>query len=153
MRNLPTMRDFYREVLGFELSSQASHESGREPDPEGEPTIAFLTIRRVDTPLGRGGHPQLLVLIDVRRHAFARERFRGAEPRRSTLNHLAFEIPPDSYEAHRGRLVALGLEPEEVSFPAMSARALFFRDPEENLVELICAAPASARPEEAECPS
>lgn len=151
VRDLPRMRDFYRDVLGFELLREASHETGVEPDPDGEPTIAFLAIGPLDTPLGRHGHPQLLVLIDVRRHAFARERFAGHEPDRSTLNHLAFEIPPDSYHRHRERLEALGLEPREASFPAISARALFFQDPEENLLELVCHAPTSADPEASRC--
>ncbi len=94
VRDLPTLRDFYRQVLGFELLSEACHETGPEPDPDGEPTIAFLTIKQLDTPLGRHGHPQLLALIDFQRHIFAKARFDGHEPSRSTLNHLASEIPP-----------------------------------------------------------
>ncbi len=35
--------------------------------PDGELTVAFLTITDMDTPLGRHGHPQLLALIDYRR--------------------------------------------------------------------------------------
>ena len=60
VRDLPKMRDFYQEVLGFKLLSEACHETGPEPDADGEPTIAFLTIKGVDTPLRRHGHPQLL---------------------------------------------------------------------------------------------
>jgi catechol 2,3-dioxygenase-like lactoylglutathione lyase family enzyme len=143
VRDLPTMRDFYREVLGFELLSEACHESGPDPEPHGEPTIAFLTIKQIDTPLGRHGHPQLLALIDFHRHVFARGRFQGHDPARSTLNHLAFEIPPESYEAHREWLEALGLHPRPAVFPAMRARALFFNDPEQNVLELICHAPST----------
>ena len=51
--DLPRMREFYEEVLEFELLSQACHEMGSEPDPEGEPTIAFLTIRETETPRAR----------------------------------------------------------------------------------------------------
>ena len=138
VRDLPRMRDFYQAVLGFELLSEACHETGLEPDPNGEPTIAFLTIKPVDTPLGRHRHPQLFALIDFQRHVFAKERFDGHEPTRSTLNHLAFEIPPESYEAQRERLETLGLRPRPVAFPAMTARALFFTDPEQNVLELIC---------------
>lgn len=138
VRDLPTMRDFYRMVLGFELLNEACHETGPEPDAEGKPTIAFLTIKELDTPLGRHGHPQLLALIDFRRHIFAKGTFLGHEPTLSTLNHVAFEIPPESYEAHKQRLETFGLSPREVKFPAMAARALFFNDPERNEVELIC---------------
>jgi catechol-2,3-dioxygenase len=142
VRDLPTMRDFYRMVLGFELLSEACHETGPQPDPEGEPTIAFLTIKALDTPLGRHGHPQLLALIDFRRHIFAKGHFVEHDPMQSTLNHLAFEIPPESYEAHKQRLEALGRSPREAKFPAMAARALFFNDPEQNVLELICHSPS-----------
>lgn len=138
VNDLPKMRDFYRDVLGFQLLSEACHETGPEPDPGGKPTIAFLTIKPVDTPLGRHGHPQLLALIDYRRHVFAKGDFDGHEPSRSTLNHLAFEIPPESYEAHKERLEALNLSPRPVAFPNMNAKALFFQDPEQNHLELIC---------------
>jgi len=138
VRDLPTMRDFYRTVLGFELLNEARHETGLEPDTEGKPTIAFLTVKQLDTPLGRHGHPLLLALIDFRRHIFARGTFLGHEPTQSTLNHLAFEIPPDSYEAHKQRLEVFRLNPREVKFPTMAARALFFHDPEGNELELIC---------------
>ena len=66
VRDLPRMRQFYEEVLGLALLSQGCYENGVEPDAEGEPTIAFLTITELDTPLGRHGHPQLLALIDYR---------------------------------------------------------------------------------------
>lgn len=138
VRDLPRMRTFYRNVLGFPLLSEGCYEQGPEPDPEGEPTISFLIIRDVDTPLGRHGHPELLALIDHRRHVFARDRFAGHDVTRSTLNHLAFEIPPSSYEAHERRLTELGLSPRRAEFPDMSARALFFADPEGNTLELIC---------------
>ena len=145
VRDLPTMRNFYQEVLGFDVHSEACHEAGLEPDPDGDPTIAFLIITHVDSPLGRNGHPQLLALIDYRRHFSAKTRFVGHEPTLSTLNHLAFEIPPESYEAHRERLETLGLSPRPSVFPAMSARALFFNDPEQNKLELICHAQATRR--------
>ncbi len=138
VRDLPTMREFYRTVLGFELLSEACFETGPEPDANGDPTIAFLTFKQLDTPLGRHGHPQLLALIDFRRHIFAKGVFTGHDPAQSTLNHLAFEIPPETYEAHKQRLEGFGLSPREVKFPAMAARALFFNDPERNVLELIC---------------
>ena len=141
VRNLPGMRQFYEDVLGFTLLSQACHERGPEPDPDGEPTIAFLTIQHTDTPLGRHGHPQLLALIDFQRHIFAKGRFDGLDSRRSALNHLAFEIAPERYESEKERLETLGLSPRAAVFPAMNARALFFDDPEQNVLELICYSP------------
>ncbi len=136
--DLPAMKEFYQSVLGFEFHSEASHERGIEADPDGEPTIVFLTIKRTDTPLDRVGHPQMLALIDYQRHVFARKRLTGHNVKETTLNHLAFEIPTESYQAHRDRLKQLGLEVTETQFPGMSAKAIFFKDPEGNVLEFIC---------------
>jgi catechol-2,3-dioxygenase len=144
VRDLVRMRQFYQEVLGFKLLSQACHERGADPDPDGEPTIAFLMIQQVDTPLGRLGQSQLLALIDFQRHVFVKGRFDGHDPRRSTLNHLAFEISPQSFETEKERLETLGISPRSILFPEISARSLFFSDPEENVLELICHALSSS---------
>ncbi len=138
--DLAGMREFYQQVLGFSLHSEACHESGPQADLQGEPTISFLTICNVDTPLGRNLHPQFLVLIDQGRHYSAKQRFAGHDVAHSTLNHLAFEIPPDSFSAHQQRLSQLGLEPTFAEFPTVQAKAMFFRDPEGNVLELICSA-------------
>ncbi|MCA9033571.1 MAG: VOC family protein [Planctomycetaceae bacterium] len=144
VNDLTEMRDFYVRVLGFRLHSQLSLES-LVPDPDGVPTIAFLSISETQTPLGLAGHPQLFVLIDHRRHVHARKRFAGHDVSRSTLNHLAFEIPPESFGQHAKRLCDLGIEVSYASFPAMNAKAVFFKDPEGNVLELICHHPASIR--------
>ena len=139
--DLPAMRDFYIRVMGFALHSESSvvgTVSAPVADPDGEPTITFLTICETDTPLARGGHPQLLVLIDYRRHVWAKGRFVGHDPARSTLNHLAFEVPPERFDDHARRLGELGLELSFSEFPAVNARAMFFGDPEGNALELIC---------------
>ena len=135
--NLSLMRDFYSSVLGFPVLSERSMET-ETPDPNGEPTISFLTINSPDTPMTANGHPQLLALIDYQRHVFAKGRILGHDVTRSTLNHLAFEIPADSYEEHKANLENAGLEVFESQFPTFGARALFFKDPERNTLELIC---------------
>jgi len=135
--NLPEMRDFYMRVMGFSLHSELSMETA-VADPDGEPTITFLTICETDTPLGRGGHPQLLALIDYRRHVHAKKRLVGHDVTQSTLNHLAFEIPPESFDDHAKRLDELGIDVSFSEFPTMNARAMFFKDPEGNVLELIC---------------
>ena len=137
--DLPQMREFYVNVLGFPVHSELSMEAA-EPDPDGEPTITFLTITDTGSPLSQGGHPQMLALIDYRRHIYAKRRLTGHDINSSTLNHLAFEIPPESYDAHLARLRKLELEPTEAEFPAVQAKAIFFADPEGNRLELICSA-------------
>ncbi len=135
--DLPKSREFYMRVMGFPLHSELSMEDAAA-DPDGEPTITFLTICETNTPLGLGGHPQLLALIDYRRHVHAKRRFVGRDTSQSTLNHLAFEIPPDSFDAHAKRLSDFGIDLSFSDFPAMNARAMFFKDPEGNVLELIC---------------
>lgn len=135
--DLEKSRDFYRRILGFSLHSELSLET-TIPNPAGKPTICFLTICETNTPLGHGGHPQLLVLIDYRRHVHARSRFSGHDATQSTLNHLAFEIPPSSFDAHAKRLRGFGIDLSFSEFPAMNARAMFFKDPDCNTIELIC---------------
>ena len=125
-------RAFYETVLGFQLHSQY---------PAEDPTIVFLTIAELNSPLGRGGHPQLFALIDPHRHPPAQQRFRGLDVAVSSLNHLAFEIESEAYEPEKRRLEALGLTVREETFPHMNARALFFRDPEGNMLEFICHVP------------
>ena len=72
VRDLAGMQRFYEETLGLTVHSAY---------PEDDPTIVFLTVRELDSPLGRdGAHPQLLALVDVARHAHAR-RFAGPFPR------------------------------------------------------------------------
>lgn len=120
---------FYETVLGF------THHSHYPAD---EPTIIFLTIAEVDSPLGNNGHPQLFALIDPHRHPPAKERFRGLDVGVSSLNHLAFEIDPGDYQSEKMRLESHGLTVREETFPHMNAKALFFRDPEGNTLEFIC---------------
>ena len=137
--DLPRMRAFYQEVLGFPLHSESSHRHGTTADSEGPPTICFLTIAATETPLGQNGlHPQLLVLIDYQQHVFAKSRFDGHDVRKSTLNHLAFEIDRQDFQTHWDRLESLQLSPTKTEFPQLRARAMFFKDPEGNTLELIC---------------
>lgn len=136
VRSIPVMRKFYTEVLGFRFFKEASYSMDGELVPDGEPTITFLTIKELDTPLGRNGHPQMLALIDFKRHSSSRP---GHNSKTSTLHHLAFEIPPESYDTHLHNLTSLNLNPRKVSFSA--AKSLFIKDPEGNSVELICHSP------------
>jgi catechol 2,3-dioxygenase-like lactoylglutathione lyase family enzyme len=129
VRDISDMTNFYREVLGFALHSQF---------PETEPTIVFLTIAALDSPLGRGGHPQLFALLDPRRHTFTSDAYVGLDNQRSPLNHLAFEIDSAAFTSEVQRLEFLGFAVRVFDFPHMQAKGLFFNDPEGNLIELIC---------------
>ena len=93
------------------------------------PNIVFLKIADLDTPLAHGGHAQLLGLVDRRT---------ALDVKRSALDHLAIEIPLADFKREKERLEQLGLEIHTREYAWSHTRALFFRDPEENLVEFIC---------------
>ena len=120
VRDIRGMVRFYQEVLGAPIHTEARR--APETDEDDAPTIVFLTIGTPDTPLARGGHPQMLALLDVRRHLFSLDLFDGHERSKSTLNPLAFEIPPDRHETERERLTAMGLD-VVIAAAAQEARA------------------------------
>jgi catechol-2,3-dioxygenase len=124
VKDLERMASFYQEVLGLEIA-------------RAYPKHIFLKAGELDSPLGRGGHPQLLVLFD---------REVRVDINSTTLDHLAFEIPPDQYGAERTRLQAMDLELVERvwsgEYAWLRARSLFFDDPEGNTIELIAHDPS-----------
>jgi catechol 2,3-dioxygenase-like lactoylglutathione lyase family enzyme len=116
--DLPRMAAFYQEHLGLTVE-------------RAEPGYVFLKVGELDSPLGGVGHPQMLVLFD---------RKVELDVKRSTLDHLAFEVPPERFARERERLAALGMIVRERAWPdtlSWRARSLFFHDPEGNVIELI----------------
>ena len=126
VKDLPRMVTFYQEVLGLEIVRTY-------------PKYVFMKAGELNSPLGRGGHPQLLVLFD---------REVPLDIGLTTLDHLAFEIPLERYAVERARLQAMGLEWSERAWSGihdcLRARSLFFDDPEGNTIELIAHDPGAA---------
>lgn len=127
-RDINAASKFYQDVLGFRLFRQG---------PEVNPTIVFLEIAPLDPPFGKH-HPQLFAIIDPARHEFVKSKFDTPNVRTSTLNHIAFAIDEADFDSELKRLTDLGLNPTVSNFPGMHAKAIFFRDPEGNTLELIC---------------
>ena len=129
VQDLPRSVAFYQEILGLEMV-------------RAYPTIVFLKVGELDSPLGRGGHPQLLVLFD---------RQVQIDIALTTLDHIAFEIPLEHFQAERERLQQLGLEVSERiwrgEYAWLGARSLFLDDPDGNNVELIACDPNAASEE------
>ncbi len=138
VNDLPLVRDFYVELLGFEVSGQSEHENPNCPIRPGEPTICFLRVAGGDTPLARAVHPPFLVLIDYKRHSAARSKFKEIDQSKSIFNHMAFEIEPEDYLEWVKRCKSKNLEVFETKFENVNAIAMFISDPEGNSVELIC---------------
>jgi catechol-2,3-dioxygenase len=109
------MQDFYENVIGLEVMR-------RFPD------VVFFRIAQ-----GHGGHTTILAL-------FAR----GVEvdQERTTLDHLAFTIDIADYATEQKRLNALGVDAKPKVFDWTGWRSLFLRDPEGNVVELVCRDPS-----------
>lgn len=116
VNDLELMRAFYRDVVGLEVFA------------EPEPHFVFFKLAEAED-----GHPQILGL-------FSREAEVGQAS--STLDHFAFLIPLEDYEAQRERLVGLGIEVLPTTFANFHWRALFFADPEGNTVEFVCYDPS-----------
>ena len=116
---------FYQETLGLELV-------------RAYPTIVFLKVGELDSPLGRNGHPQLLVLFD---------RKVKLDIALTTVDHFAFEISLEQYPTERERLKQMGLELTERiwqgEYAWLQARSVFFDDPDGNTIELITHDPTS----------
>jgi catechol-2,3-dioxygenase len=119
VKDLARMTAFYQEVLGLEIV-------------RAYPKHVFLKAGELNSPLGLGGHPQLLVLFD---------RDVTLDINLTTLDHLAFEIPLEHYDAEKAHLQAMNLELVERvwtgDYAWLRARSLFFDDPEGNTLELI----------------
>jgi catechol-2,3-dioxygenase len=126
VKDLLRMVAFYQEVLGLEIV-------------RAYPTMVFLKAGELDSPLGRGGHPQLLVLFDRRVQL---------DISLTTLDHFAFEILLEQYPTERERLQQMGLEVTERiwqgEYAWLRARSLFFDDPDGNTIELIAHDPSTA---------
>lgn len=126
VEDLDVMCDFYVDVVGLERW-------------KGSSGFVFLKVVDVDTPVGRGSHPQVIALVDRSEHPWSWPGidYRDPNPASSSLDHLTFEIDAATMEDQRRRLEAAGLDVECVEFPWLRARALFFRDPEGNIIEYL----------------
>src|SRR5512141_2189610 len=124
--DLPRAVAFYQEVLGLEII-------------RAYPTMVFLKVGELDSPLGRNGHPQLLVLFD---------RKVKLDIALTTVDHFAFEISLEQYPTERERLRQMGLDLTERiwqgEYAWLKARSLFFDDPDGNTIELITHDPSVA---------
>jgi catechol 2,3-dioxygenase len=114
--DLDAMQRFYHEVVGLELLGRFDH-------------AAFFRIAD-----GYGGHAQVLALFDRSGQAG----YRGLDPERTTVDHIAFEIDRADYEAEKARLEELGVSVSTAEHAWVRWRSLYVDDPEGNTVEWVC---------------
>jgi len=127
-QDIDALSQFYQNVMGFTFHSQY---------PKMNPTIVFLNIADLQSPLGKA-HPQTLAIIDPDRHPSARGKFDPPADRSFSLNHLAFEIDESDYNSEIAKLESIGIKTTLTQFKHVRAKAIFFQDPEGNRLELIC---------------
>ena len=114
--DLDAMQEFYEHAIGLALLRRFEK-------------AAFLKIAA-----GFAGHTQVLALFD----RAAEPGYAGLSPALTTVDHLAFEIAREDFDAERKRLEQLGLAVETAEHAWVHWRSLYVRDPEGNQVELVC---------------
>lgn len=129
--DLDRMQAFYEGVVGLPVRSRFDSESHID-SLDGPPRkIVFFHVAP-----DLEGRPQLLALFDRSDDPD----YSTPEQARSTLDHLALEIPISAYDDERERLEAQGID--VVAGDMGRARSLYFKDPEGNEVELVAPVPA-----------
>ncbi len=116
VKDLDSMQQFYEEVVGLELMKKFPH-------------AVFFKIAE-----GYGGHTQILALFDRTQETG----YRGVESEKSTVDHFAFTIPLTEFDGEKRRLEQLGLNVRTAEHAWVHWRSLYVRDPEGNMVELVC---------------
>jgi catechol-2,3-dioxygenase len=114
--DLDVMQAFYQDVIGLELMR-------RFPDS------GFFKIAE-----GYGGHTQILALFDRR----SQPDYTGLSAAKTTVDHLAFTIAREDFDAERTRLEALGCRLKFADHDWVHWRSLYLYDHEGNNVELVC---------------
>ncbi len=116
VENLDKMQQFYEEVIGLPLMKRFDH-------------AAFFKIAD-----GYAGHTQILALFDRK----GSTGYYGLDSKKSTVDHIAFTISSNDFEAEKKRLEKLGLQVETAEHAWVHWRSLYINDPEGNCVELVC---------------
>ncbi len=107
---------FYRDLLGLQLISP--------------PTLRNAFLSAGD---GSAGVPQMIVLVPMPPEI-------AQQPRSGQLHHLAFQLPPEGFDAQHEALAAAGYSPRGGQHPVLASRTMYVDDPDGNEVEFICRA-------------
>ena len=118
--DLDAMQKFYEEVVGLEVLQR-------------EESFVFFKIAE-----GYGGHSQNLALFSADNMAFLEPKSTVLSPERTTLHHIALNIALEDYESEQVRLEGLGINVVATEHAWLHVRSLYFTDPEQNLLELVC---------------
>jgi catechol 2,3-dioxygenase-like lactoylglutathione lyase family enzyme len=121
VRDRARMRAFYTEVIGLEIMHEI-------------PGYTFLRIAA-----GHGGHTQILALFEASVPTpFADARRAEVQVEHTSLHHFALEIDRADHDAELARLRGLGVDVVTAEHAWCHWRSIYARDPEGNVVELVC---------------
>lgn len=120
VNDLDGMQRFYQGVIGLALMRRF-------------PNAAFFRIAD-----GHAGHTQVLALFDRSEQLAGRR----VSAERSTVDHIAFAVDREDLEREKRRLEEHGLAVETAEHAWVSWRSIYVKDPEGNLVELVCYDPS-----------
>jgi catechol 2,3-dioxygenase-like lactoylglutathione lyase family enzyme len=119
------MREFYTRVIGLDVLHEL-------------PGITFLTIAA-----GHGGHTQIIGLFDETLPApIADAKREPVDVPRTSLHHFALEIDLADYVPELERLRGVGVPVTTAEHRWCHWRSIYVRDPEDNVVELVCFDPS-----------
>ena len=121
VKDLERVKRFYADVIGLDVL--------REFDG-----IAFLKVAD-----GYGGHTQIIGLFHESLPVpFPKDAREPVQLERTSLHHFALEIDKNDFDAELARLQRLGAEITTVEHQWCRWRSLYVRDPEGNILELVC---------------
>ncbi|WP_435195635.1 VOC family protein [Natronomonas sp. EA1] len=114
--NLEEMVAFYRDVVGLHPIEVAS-------------TNAFFSLGE-----SAAGHAAVFVLFD----RSGDDDYTPVNQRHTALDHLAFSLAPDEFDAEVERLERAGLDLDHSYHDWVQWRSVYFSDPDGNRVEFVC---------------
>ena len=121
VKDLASVKRFYTEIIGLDVLREVER-------------IVFLKVAD-----GYGGHTQIVGLFHESLPApFAADRREPVDLPTTTLHHFALEIDRSDFEPELHRLQRLGVEVTLAEHRWCQWRSLYVRDPEGNILELVC---------------
>jgi catechol 2,3-dioxygenase-like lactoylglutathione lyase family enzyme len=128
VRDLEATTAFYRDVVGLDVLREFDH-------------ATFFDLGE-----GHGGHTTIVALFDRADEPSALEDgdYVPPDPAATSVDHFAFTVDLEDFDAERERLASLGVDLDSATHEWVSWRSLYFADPEGNRVEFVCYDPAVA---------
>jgi catechol 2,3-dioxygenase-like lactoylglutathione lyase family enzyme len=102
--------------------------------------VGLSVLRRFDAAtfltLGEsaGGHTAVVALFD----RSDEPGYEGLDPARTTVDHVAFTVAAEEFDAERERLESLGVKLDFAYHDWVAWRSLYFDDPDGNRLEFVC---------------